>query len=43
MRWIEMESNQPEKRFSTGAISATIWKNSGKSKNGSEVEYRTVT
>jgi hypothetical protein len=34
--------NQPEKKFSTGAISATIWKNSGTSKNGQEVEFRTI-
>ncbi len=39
-----MEGNQPEKRFSTGAISATIWKNSGISKKtGQTVEFRTVT
>ena len=35
--------NVPEKKFSTGAISATIWKNSGKSKSGQDVEYRTIT
>ncbi|MFH2027862.1 MAG: hypothetical protein ABIJ08_01875 [Nanoarchaeota archaeon] len=33
----------PEKKFSTGAISATIWKNQGKSKNGESVEYNTIT
>ena len=34
----------PEKKFSTGAISATIWKNNGTSKKtGEEVEYRTVS
>ena len=34
----------PEKKFSTGAISATIWKNNGISKRtGEETEYRTVT
>ncbi len=33
----------PEKKFSTGAISATIWKNNGKSKKtGEPVEFRTV-
>lgn len=32
----------PEKKFSTGAISAIIWKNNGTSKNGVPVEYRTV-
>lgn len=35
--------NQPEKKFSTGVISATVWKNNGTSKNGSPVEYRTIT
>lgn len=35
--------NLPEKKFSTGAISATIWKNSGKSKTGQDVDYRTIT
>ena len=35
--------NAPEKRFSTGAISATVWKNTGKSKKtGEEVEFRTI-
>ncbi len=34
----------PEKKFSTGAISATIWKNDGTSKRtGGPVEFRTVT
>ena len=33
----------PEKKFSTGAISATIWKNNGTSKKtGEPVEFRTV-
>ncbi len=36
--------NQPEKKFSTGAISATVWKNNGTSKRtGEPVEFRTVT
>ena len=36
--------NQPEKKFSTGAISATVWKNNGTSKKNSEpVEFKTVT
>ncbi|MBD3163652.1 hypothetical protein GF323_00460 [Candidatus Woesearchaeota archaeon] len=38
----ENNGNQPEKKFSTGAICATIWKNIGKSKNGQEVEFRTI-
>ncbi len=33
----------PEKKFSTGAIRATIWKNNGTSKKtGEPVEFRTV-
>jgi len=35
--------NKPEKKFSTGAISATVWKNTGTSKEGVEREYRTVS
>ncbi len=35
--------NLPEKKFSTGTISATVWKNYGKSKKtGKEVEFRTI-
>lgn len=38
------EGNAPEKRFSTGAINATVWKNKGTSKkDGQEVEYRTIS
>ena len=33
---------KPEKKYSTGAISATIWKNSGKSKDGAETEFRSI-
>jgi hypothetical protein len=33
----------PEKKFSTGAICATIWKNNGKNnKTGEPVEFRTI-
>ena len=40
----ELETrNTPEKKFSTGAISATVWLNAGKDKNGQPVPYRTVT
>ena len=35
--------NMPEKRFSTGAISATVWQNQGKSKEGDAVNFRTVS
>lgn len=39
----QKKGNAPEKKFSTGAISATIWKNSGVSKKGGSVEFNTVT
>ena len=36
--------NQPEKKFSTGALSATVWQNQGKSKTtGEAVTFRTVS
>ncbi len=34
--------NLPEKKFSAGAVTAVIWKNNGKSKEGESVEYRTI-
>ena len=36
-------ANAPEKRFSTGAIQATVWKNKGKGLNGAPTEFRTVS
>ncbi len=40
----ENTGNKPEKKFSTGAITATVWKNSGTSKRtGEPVEFRTIT
>ena len=40
----ENTGNQPEKKFSTGVISATVWKNNGTSKkDGSQVEFRTIS
>ena len=40
----ESSGNKPEKRFSTGVISATVWKNNGTSKkDGSQVEFKTIT
>ena len=35
--------NTPKQKFSTGVISATIWKNSGISKKGEPVEFRTIS
>lgn len=41
---MEKETNTPEKRFSTGAISATVWKNSGTNKRtGEPTEFNTIT
>ena len=40
----ELETKSaPEKRFSTGAVNATVWMNAGKDKNGQTVPYRTVS
>jgi hypothetical protein len=39
---MEQEKNQPEKKFSTGAISATVWKNVRAGKDGKVFETRTV-
>jgi len=38
-----MEKNRPEKRFTTGAITATIWKNKGQLKTGEATEYHTIS
>ncbi|SRR3989344_714116 len=39
-----MESrNVPEKKFSTGVITATVWQNQGKGRDGEAVGYRTVS
>ena len=44
MEKTEGSGNLPEKKFSTGAISATVWKNNGKNKKtGEDVEFRTIT
>jgi hypothetical protein len=43
---IEIENisgNIPEKKFSTGGLTATVWQNQGKSKSGEEVSFRTVS
>lgn len=34
--------NKPEKKFRAGAVTATVWKNTGKI-NGKETEYHTVS
>lgn len=38
-----VQKNAPEQRFSTGAVSATVWKNVGKSRVGDDVEYNTIS
>ncbi|MFC1731652.1 hypothetical protein ACFL6I_15150 [candidate division KSB1 bacterium] len=37
------EKNLPEAKFRAGGICATVWKNTGKNKEGKETEYRTVS
>ena len=36
-------TNQPVQKFSTGAISATIWKNQGTGKDGQQTEFSSIT
>lgn len=38
-----MNENEIEKKFSTGVISATVWKNKGTDKEGKETEFRTIS
>ena len=38
-----MKGNVPEKKFRAGAISVTVWKNKSKSRQGEEIEYRTIS
>lgn len=33
----------PEKKFRAGAITATVWQNEGKTKEGKETKYMTVS
>ena len=40
---MDTETNTPEKKFSTGVISATIWKNQGTKKDGSVANYNTIS
>lgn len=39
----EKNANMPEKKFMAGAVSASIWLNEGKSQQGEDVEFRTVS
>ena len=38
-----VSGNIPEKKFSTGVLTATVWENQGKNKDGDEVSFRTVS
>ena len=38
-----VSGNLPEKKFSTGALVATVWGNQGKNKEGDDVSFRTVS
>lgn len=35
--------NKPEKTFRAGVISATVWQNAAKSKNGEDVVFKTIS
>ncbi len=41
--FVDGDKNSPEKRFSCGAVTATVWKNNGISKAGDAVDFRTVS
>ena len=38
-----VSGNIPEKKFSTGGLTATVWEIQGKNKEGLDVSYRTVS
>ena len=38
-----ISGNIPEKKFSTGGLTATVWENQGKSKEGNDVSFKTVS
>jgi hypothetical protein len=43
MKTTENTGNLPEKKFSTGAVSAVVWKNTATSKKtGTPVDFRTI-
>ena len=39
---MESKQNSPARKFSAGGIQATIWKNTGRSKTGSELDFFSV-
>ncbi len=38
-----MEGNKPEKKFTTGLIEATVWKNNITNKEGQERQFRSIS
>jgi len=38
-----VEGNKPETKIRAGALSATVWKNAGKTKEGKDFEYYSVS
>jgi hypothetical protein len=42
-RMNKMEGNKPEKKFSTGLVEATVWKNIKHLEEGKDKEFRTIT
>lgn len=39
----QKNGNKPEMKFKAGAVSATIWQNSGERKTGEQTHFRTVS
>ena len=39
----QQKTNQPETRFTAGAISATVWQNASSGKDGQQMTYHTVS
>jgi hypothetical protein len=39
----KQNGQQPEKKFSTGSVSATVWKNQSVDKSGKVAEYHTIS
>ena len=39
----ETSKNMPEMKFRAGPVSATVWQNTGKSKDGEENTYNTIS
>ena len=37
------EKNKPEKEFRAGLVKAVVWSNKAQSKDGGEIEYKTIS